>query len=146
VADHLRKQIRDDVVATLTGLATTGSNVVRAPFYPVGSGSLPGLAVRSGAEEAGDGAPVGFVNRTYQVVVEAAIQATQDLDDQLDAILAEVEPALRADVSRGGLAIDTIYEGTGQPEYDEGQGQPVAFVAITYQVLYRTLDDDPTQQ
>jgi hypothetical protein len=145
VADHLRKQIRDDVVATLTGLATTGANVVRAPFYPQGAAAkLPGLAIRSGEEEPTDEGPARFVTRAYQVVIEVAIQATQDLDDQLDAILVEVEQALRTDPSRGGLAIDTIYEATGQPEYDEDQGKPVAFLPITYRILYRVREDDPT--
>ena len=34
---HLRKQIRDDVVTTLTGLSTTGSKVYASRVYPIDS-------------------------------------------------------------------------------------------------------------
>jgi hypothetical protein len=145
VADHLRKRIRDDVASALTGLATTGANVVRAPFYPQGAAAkLPGLAIRSGEEAVDeDEGVIGQSARTYQVEVEVAIQATQDLDDQLDAILVEVEEALAADHTRGGLAEDTRYVGTGSPEYAPDQQNPVAFVVITFEIDYRVPVGDP---
>ncbi|MFW5909193.1 MAG: hypothetical protein ACOCUM_00325 [Thiohalospira sp.] len=145
MADHRRQKIRDDVVATLTGLATTGSNVVKAPFYPVrAAGDLPGLAIRSGEEAVDEeGGILGDSDRTYQVDVEAALQATQDIDDQLDTILVEVEEALAADRTRGGLALDTRYVGTGAPEYQGEQQLPVAFVSITFEIDYRVPEGDP---
>lgn len=52
VSDHalgdkavLRKQIRDNVVTTLTGLSTTGSRVYASRVYPMAAANLPGLCV-----------------------------------------------------------------------------------------------------
>ena len=48
---HVRKQIRDNIVTTLTGLATTGSNVYRTRVYPLAENKLPGLAIYTDTEE-----------------------------------------------------------------------------------------------
>ena len=37
---HVRKSIRDDVVSTLTGLTTTGTNVYQTRFYPLAEAKL----------------------------------------------------------------------------------------------------------
>ena len=40
---HVRKQIRDAVITTLTGLSTTGSNVFRSRIYPLESNKITGI-------------------------------------------------------------------------------------------------------
>ena len=42
---HIRQQIRDRVIADVTGLATTGANVYDSKLYTFTQGELPALAV-----------------------------------------------------------------------------------------------------
>ena len=42
---HVRQSIRDNVVTTVTGLSTPGSNVFRSRVYPLGINMLPALSV-----------------------------------------------------------------------------------------------------
>ena len=48
---HARQSIRDNVVTTVTGLSTTGTNVFRSRVYPLGEYKLPALCVYTAAEE-----------------------------------------------------------------------------------------------
>ena len=52
MANHLRRQIRERAATTLTGLATTGSNVFQSRFYPMESAGLPGLCIYTKDETA----------------------------------------------------------------------------------------------
>ena len=45
MANHLRRQIRERVGTTLTGLSTTGSNVFQSRVYPIESAGLPGIFI-----------------------------------------------------------------------------------------------------
>jgi hypothetical protein len=47
---HVRKQIRDAVITSVTGLTTTGSNVFRSRIYPLEQTKLPGLCVFTRSE------------------------------------------------------------------------------------------------
>lgn len=49
--NHLRRQIRERVGTTLTGLSTTGSNVFQRRMYPMESAGLPGLYIYTQNEE-----------------------------------------------------------------------------------------------
>ena len=42
---HIRQQIRDRIIADVTGLATTGANVYDSKLYNILQGELPALAV-----------------------------------------------------------------------------------------------------
>ena len=38
---HIRKTIREQIVTTVTGLSTTGSNVYETRYFPLETGNLP---------------------------------------------------------------------------------------------------------
>ena len=42
---HIRKTIRENIVTTLTGLATTGSSVYETRIFPINYAKLPALMV-----------------------------------------------------------------------------------------------------
>lgn len=146
MAEHVRTRIRKDIATTLQALVSDGTvkGVIRAPGYPVDSeADLPGLAIRSGGEEPDEeGGALGESARTYAVEMEASVLADENQDDTLDAILLRVEEELAADRSRGGLALDTRYEGTAAPDYDQ-DGNPIAYIGITFQIDYRVPDGNP---
>ncbi len=102
---HVRKSIRDNVVTTLTGLTTTGSNIYRTRVYPLAEDKLPGLAIYTRDESTAYdtmGKPRTQIRR-LAVLVEIYVKGTSNYDDTLDTICVEIEEALYSDLTRGGL-------------------------------------------
>lgn len=141
---HVRKQIRDNVVTAVTGLTTTGSRVYRSRVYPVDTVNLPGLLIYTTAEasEIDSLASPRGLERSLDLAVEGVAQATANLDNTLDQIAAEVETALAADTTRGGLAKDTYLASTEIQLSDEGD-KPVGAVRMIFRVVYRTRETAP---
>ena len=139
---HVRKQIRDNIVTTLTGLATTGSNVYRTRVYPLADNKLPGLAIYTDTEEIETVSitPPRTQMRALTVKVEAFVKSVSNFDDSLDTISEEIEQALAADVTRGGLAKDTTVT-TFEAEFSGEGDQPVAVGRLTIRVDYATLEN-----
>lgn len=140
---HVRKLIRDEVVTTLTGLATTGSNIYRSRVYPLAANKLPGITIytKSDASEYATNVRPRTILRTLTIVVEAYVQALSDYDSQLDTIAVEIEETLAADVTRGGYAKDTRIVAF-DAEYSGDGDLPVASAVFTIEVLYSTLEND----
>lgn len=140
---HVRKQIRDAVVTAVTGLTTTGSNVFRNRVFPLETSKLPGLCVFTKSES------VDFdtlhiprsIMRTLDLGVEAYVVATSNYDNTLDTIAVEVEVALAADVTLGGLSKDLQVTAFEADFIGDGE-QTVAVGRFTVLVQYRTLEND----
>lgn len=139
---HVRKQIRDEVVSTLTGLATTGSNVFRSRVYPLGDSKLPGLAIYTDTEEIAPQtiSPPRTQLRTLTITVDCYVKGVSNFDNDLDTISEEIEEALAADLTRGGLAKDTRIT-SFQADFSGEGDQPVATAKISIEVDYVTLEN-----
>ena len=139
---HVRKQIRDNIVTTLTGLATTGSNVYRTRVYPIEEGKLPALLIYADSEsvQVATITPPRTQMRVLTVRVEAFVKGVSNYDNTLDTISEEVEEALSADVTRNSLAKDTRVTGF-EAEFSGDGDQPVATGTITIEVDYATLEN-----
>lgn len=140
---HVRKQIRDAIVTAVTGLTTTGANVFRSRIYPLEKTKLPCLCIftRSEAVEFDTLTISRSVSRNLEVMVEAYVKDTADYDNTLDTIAVEVEEALSADVTLGGLCKDlqvTAFEA----DFSGDGEQPVAVGRFTVAVNYRTAEND----
>lgn len=140
---HVRKQIRDSVVTAVTGLTTTGANVYRTRVYPLASGKLPGLAVYTNAETSTNETVTipRTKSRLLEMVVEGYVSGTTNLDNTLDTIAVEVEEALTADVTRGGLAKDTQLTATDIELVGEGE-KVAGVIRMTFEIMYSTLEND----
>ena len=140
---HVRKSIRDNVVTTLTGLTTTGSNIYRTRVYPLAEDKLPGLAIYTRDESTGDetmGIPRTQI-RNLTVAVEIYVKGTSNYDDTLDTICVEIEEALYTDLTRGGYAKDTNITNMDAEFSGEGD-QPVARATLTLDITYATKEND----
>ena len=140
---HVRQQIRDAIVTALNGLTTTGSNVFRSRIYPLEKAKLPGLCIytRSETTEFDTLTINRSVQRELEVAVEAYVSATANYDNTLDTIAVQVEEALAADVTLGGLSKDmqvTAFEA----EFAGDGEQPVAVGRFTVAVQYRPAQND----
>jgi len=140
---HVRQQIRDDIVTTLTGLATTGSNVFRSRIFPLEQTNLPALCIYTKSETS-EYDTIGLprsVNRILDVAVEAYVKGVSNYDNTLDTIAVEVEEAIAADVTLGGVAKDAQITAFEADFAGDGE-QPVAVGRFTVTVEYRTVEND----
>lgn len=140
---HVRKSIRDDIVTTLTGLATTGSNVFRTRLFPLADAKLPGLCIYTRSEQTQYntvGKPRTQM-RMLEVVVEAYCKGTSNIDDTIDTIAVEVEEALYTDLTRGGNAKDTKIVAFDADYTGDGE-QSVGIGRFTVEVIYVTVEND----
>lgn len=142
---HVRTQLRNAVVARLTGLPTTGANVTvdhPEPFDP-GAGELPSLYVK--VDDVGDPSPeldLRFQKRDMQVAIEARGRASTGLADLMDAIAVEVEEALPPTIEVSGKEVDIAYQGTEFDESSEGD-KPVKLMTIRYSAAVYIDPADP---
>lgn len=136
---HLRKQIRDAVKTTLTGLSTTGQRVFQQRFYPMQATALPGLLIYTNSEtsELMTMTRPQKSQRELLLTVEGLAKANATLEDTLDAIAREVEEALGVDPTFGGLVKTSFLTGT-ELEFNADGENPVGAVRLTFAVRYIT--------
>lgn len=144
MADHLRQQIRDAAVTALTGLTTTGSNVFATRFYPQETSNLPCLLVYTLSEESAPESTgaTGTMARSLLLAIDGVARAVASLDETLDDIAKEVEVALMADVTLGGLAKDAFIEAT-EIEVDAIGDKPVGVIKMEFNVMYLAVKNAP---
>ena len=90
MADHLRNQIRDRVVASLTGLTTTGSNVYQTPMLTAEEQTLPGLVVYIDSEISGETATMTNINRECVLHIDGYVEASASVLDTLESTDIEI--------------------------------------------------------
>lgn len=141
---HVRKTIREYFGTNLTGLATTGSNVYESRVYTLQENTLPSLIVYTKSESS-EPVVIGtdrLMSRELQVIVEGYCKLTANFDDLIDQISLEVEEAIAADRTLGGLAKDTYLESTEIDFTGEGD-KPVGFVTLSYLTNYYVKETNP---
>jgi hypothetical protein len=144
MANHVRQQIREYFGTTLTGLTTTGTNVYESRVYTLQNNTLPSLVIYT-KSEISEPIVIGtdrVMSRELSVVVEAYCKATSNFDDTIDTISKEVEEAIMADRTLGGLAKDTYVESTEIEYTGEGE-QPVGYVTLTFLTNYYVQETNP---
>lgn len=144
MANHIRQQIREYFGTTLTGLTTTGSNVYESRVYPLETAKLPALVIYTKSETS-EPIVIGtdrVMSRDLLVVVEGYCKTTTNFDDTIDTISKEVEEAIAADRTLGGLAKDTYIESTEIEYTGEGE-QPVGYVMLTFLSNYYVQETNP---
>ena len=144
MANHVRQQIREYFGTTLTGLTTTGANVYESRVYTLQEDTLPSLVIYTKSETS-EPIVIGtdrVMSRELSVVVEAYCKATSNFDDTIDTISKEVEEAIAADRTLGGLAKDTFIESTDIDYTGDGE-QPVGYVTLTFLTNYYVQETNP---
>ncbi len=146
MANHVRTQIRDAAVALLDALTTTSTRCTggRPKSRPIQETELPCLLVYTQEEES---EPVSGqmgtrrLQRAVQLMVHGYAQGTGDIDATLDTIAKEVEEALAASPTLGGLCKDLYLTGTVKDSDPEAQ-QPTWEIVLTFTCEYATREDD----
>lgn len=148
MADHIRKLIRQNVVARLVVAQTAaGDRVYNSRFNPLGDGELPCLNVLTLAENT-DGQfdeTRKIYKRNLDLVVEVAVSAAlgPDADSvaDLDDLCLQVEAVVLDDERHGQNADDTEYESTVIGNNGDG-AVDIALARMTFEVIYHLDDND----
>ncbi len=147
MANHVRQRLREAIATAVTGLTTTGARVYQSRVYPTANAQLPGLLVYTSERGNETSQPITLagprtLERTLAVMVEARARQTADLDDRLDTVCKEVEAALAADITRGGLCHDCYLSGTTVQLSGDGD-QPIGAALMEWTVRYYTTETAP---
>lgn len=136
-------------MVALTGLATTDDRVYSGRSRPKEKDAEPYLLVycteeRSAIDAMGSD-PI--VERGLTLAVEGRCVAqddegAQDVEERLDQIALEVEPAITADASLGGLTREVTLTGTRIAVQAPGE-RHAGEVRMEFRVLYRTREQTP---
>lgn len=140
---HVRTQLRNAVVALLTGLPTTGANVFVAPVDPTTTDQLPALLVFTSSETSQPvelGEP-RICERPLRLEVRALARQTDDLQDTLDQICLEVERALAMPNSLDAAKRTTLLATAIRMDGDFSK--PVGQAALVYEVSYYVAENAP---
>lgn len=141
---HERQDIRNAIVAQLSGKTDAGTRIFKSRMVPLRSAELPALSVYMMSETI----DAGSVNtaprelkRTLTVAIVAWVNAAdklmEKLDDTFDAIALQIETAMDADLCLGDTAfisslsaIDTVIDMEGD--------RPMGCIRLEYSVVYHT--------
>lgn len=139
---HVRKQIRDTVVAALTGLTTTGAEVYAGRTRPLSADHAPTLLVYAVSERSEIHSQGGKLLRDLTLAIEGRVMSAGVPDDTLDTIAFEVETAMMADPSLGALTLEVTLTSTRIATQSPGENQ-AGEIRLEYRVLYRTAESAP---
>lgn len=141
---HIRQRIRQKIIEALTGLHTTGTKVVSSRVFSLPQQALPALSVYT-KEESSEYISLTIprtIQRTLSIAVEIFVAANTNSDNLIDTICEEVEAAVSADVTLGGLSKDVIID-SFDSDFD-GEGEvPVARATINILVVYFNEEGSP---
>jgi hypothetical protein len=135
---HPRQQLRHAAVAALLDKTAAGARVYRMRVAPNKTGKLPSLSVYTPGEDVDTEASMESapreLERVIELVVDAIVEAgPEDVDDAIDALCLEVENALHADPTLGGVVADLILSRTDSDAFGEG-GKTIGLAKLTFRV------------
>ena len=148
MADHLIEQITDAIATKVTGLATTGARVFRDRVRALDDGEFPCLVIQDSDESppllvaTGLSSAVGRqLHRTVLIDIVAYVQEDAP-SATLNLIQKEVEIALSADNTLGGITLDLLYGGRQRTTSGEGKNV-VGGNVMNYTATYRCGEKQP---
>lgn len=139
---HARKTIRDAVVTILTN-ASVAATISRSRVYPIPAGTTTIALVYTNSESIVQTtltAPRKF-ERELILVVEVVTRDSSDLDDGIDTLCKNVENAIGASNTLGGVVKDCILIDT-QVTLDFSGDAPIGSARMQFRVSYRTSETD----
>jgi len=136
---HPRTVIRDAIKAALLHQTAAEERVVSSRKQSRRQEALPAIGIYT-PEEQTDPASVNTAPRTLDlilpVMVEVVIEVDEHVDNELDAVAEQVETALEADLTLGGL-IKTLWPSKTTLDVMEDARRTVGVLQMTYQVEYQ---------
>lgn len=140
--EHARYQVFEAAKQALTGLTTTGSNVIEEPTKVTEFATLPALSVEAGEESIAERTDTGETEwievRDFEILV-TGICATLA---ERKLIAAEIEVAMSQATNVGKLR---PVVGTQHDKRNDESGEQFYVVQTTFAVRYVISNVDPTR-
>ena len=148
MADHRAEQITNAFTTTLTGLTSTGANVIRDRIFTFDTSLLPALSIYQG-----DDTPLPYEYRNFSlddflltIHVDIYAQGTTAIpvSQTLNQVRKEIIIAIQADYTLGlSFVIDTE-EGTAFRPLIEHIDKVNAVQTMDFNIKYRRSRTDPS--
>ena len=134
---HVRQQVRDLIVATLSPSYTTYSSRV----YPLGANILPAILVYT-KDESSEVITMDYprtIEKSLQIIVEVFQSGASDtIDDILDDITITVENSLNVQ----NVLYKDIFLINTSVDFDSDGETPLGVATLTYQVIYHSKENN----
>lgn len=139
---HARLKIRDRVVSILEA-AAVASVVSPSRVYPLAADTISAVLVYTNTEVIADTTLTAprRLSRELVLVIECVARDSARLDDRLDVLCADVENAIGADNTLGGLVKDCLLSDTTITHSFQGDA-PIGSARMQFRVQYRTSETD----
>ncbi len=130
----IRRAVVDLLVAARTGAEDRVFPTREAPWRSI---ELPGIAVYSIEENSQRQTRDSELERHLILAIHAVDRLSEGIDDSLDALSLQIEKAMAADQTLGGLAVSSYLAGS-EISVDESTSRPVGAIRLAYEVRYHT--------
>lgn len=143
---HLRKIIRDAVVARVTNLTTTEMRVYKSRNLPLTATELPALCVFARMDRPDYDAPSAMGLPAIARVIELHIQGyvkdsdATTIEDTLDEIAEEVETAMYLTPFAG---LQAVQLGEQTIEAEDSGDETLGMIDMVFNVTYRAAEGAP---
>ena len=147
MADSIREKIVADLITTLKSIRTDNgyqfkfSEIYRLPRSGFNVRGYPACLVVEVGEDKTDGVPMAYTTCTLHMQFICWNRKTNNASEESIKVLANVEKALKVDITRGGNAYDTNIT-TNEMILAE-ELLPNGGVIVNFDVLYRHNIADP---
>ena len=140
---HVRKQIRDRIFFVLkSNVSLVKRRVFSSRVYALTEKDLPAITVYAGSETSAlQTIGVKTSARVVSIEVDLHVRATNNFDNDVDAIAVQIEEAIANDFTVNGLAKSAVLSGTDINFSGEAE-QPVGSAKLTFDVRYDTAIND----
>lgn len=138
---HPRQEIREKVVALLTGATDCGDNVFASRITPIRKNIRPAISVYTLTEAVAESSKLTApreLTRQLALAVEVVADATDEVDDILDAIAEQIEGVIAQKDTLDNTVSDVILSGTTIEFFSEGD-QPFGALQLRFDVTYYTM-------
>ena len=140
---HVRQQIRDRIVSVLKSSASlVKRRVFSSRVYALTEKVLPAITVYTGSE-ASALQTIGLKTsaRVVSVEVDIYVRATNNFDNDVDAIAVQIEEAIANDFTVNGLAKSAVLA-SSEINFSGEAEQPIGSAKLTFDVRYDTAIND----
>ena len=140
MATTRREHILDAVKTAITATTGISNRAYRSRVVPlIQNSQLPALLLTWASDTASQETSLATLNWTLEFSV-ACVVSGETRDEVADTIVEDMHSRLMSDITLGGYAMDLIPTGTTNESIDSEK--PLGVVTSTYQVRYRTANDD----
>ena len=139
MATTRREHILDAVKTAINSTSGVSSRVYRSRVVALTRAESPALLISWTTDAAAQETSMATLNWTLEVQVACIVRGDEP-DSVADSIVEDMHSRLMADVTLGGYAMDLVPTGTNNESVDADQ--PAGVITSTYQIKYRTANDD----